>query len=74
MQILITERNDITPLLEMDWLKNFNLTITNIRLDERKQSEKRQVMEQFPDLFKKNTTTKDTEINLHIKPGHYPVK
>ena len=31
MQILITERNDITPLLGMDWMKKFNLTIGNIR-------------------------------------------
>ena len=30
MQILITERNDNTPLLEMDWTKKFKLTIGNI--------------------------------------------
>ena len=74
MQILITERNDITPLLGMDWIKKFNLTIKNIRTDENNQSEKKRVIENFPDLFKNNTTIKDTEINIQLKPGHYPVK
>ena len=74
MQILITERNDITPLLGMDWLKKFNLTIGNIRTEDTNQSEKRRVIEKFPVLFKNNTTIKDTEINIQLKPGHYPVK
>ena len=74
MQLLITERNDITPLLGMDWLKKFRLTMENIRLDENRQSEKRQIVEKFPDLFRNNTTIKDAEINIQLKPGHYPVK
>ena len=74
MQILITERNDITPLLGMDWMKKFNLTIRNIRTDENSQSKKKRVLEKFPDLFKNNTTIKDTEINIQLKPRHYPVK
>ena len=74
MQLLITERNDITPLLGMDWMEKFKLTIGNIRTEENNQSEKIRVIEQYPDLFKNNTTIKDTEINIQIKPGHYPVK
>ena len=74
MQLLITERNDITPLLGMDWLKKFKLTIGNIQLDENNQSEKRRIIEKFPHLFRNNTTIKDTEINIQLKPGHYPVK
>ena len=74
MQLLITERNDITPLLGMDWLKKFKLTIGNIQLDENDQSEKRRVIEKFLDLFQNNTTIKDTEINIQLKPGQYPVK
>ena len=54
----------------MDWLKKFNLTIRNIRSDENNQSDKKQVIELFPDLFKNNTTIKDTEINIQLKPGH----
>ena len=74
MQILITERNDITPLLGMDWMKKFNLTIGNIQTEDINQSKKRRVIEKFPDLLKNNTTIKDTEINIQLKPGHYPVK
>ena len=59
MRLLITERNDITPLLGMDWLKKFRLTIGNIRLDENGQSEKRQIVEKFLDLLRHNTTIKD---------------
>ena len=74
MQLLITERNDITPLLGMDWLKKFRETIGNIRLDDNSQSEKKQTAEKFPDLFRNNKTIKDAEINIQSKPGHYPVK
>ena len=74
MQLLITQRNDITPLLGMDWLKKFKLTIGNIQLDEKDQSEKRRIIEKILDLFRNNTTIKDTEINFQLKPGHYPGK
>ena len=68
LQLLITERNDITPPLGIDWLKKFKLTIRNIRTDRNSQSEKRRVISNFQDLFK-NTA----EINIQLKPGHYPV-
>ena len=56
-------------------MKKFKLTIGNIRTEENNhQSEKKRVIEKFPDLFKNNTTIKDTEINYQLKPGHYPVK
>ena len=74
MQLLITERNDKTPLLGMDLLKKFKLTIGNIQLDENDHSEKRRVIEKFPDLFRNNTTIKDTELKIQLKAGHYRVK
>ena len=74
MLILITERNDITPLLGMDWIKKFKLTVGIIRVKDSNQLEKKRIIEKFPDLFKNNTTIKDTEINIQLKPGHYPVK
>ena len=73
-EILITERNDITPLLRMDWMKKIKLTIGIIRVQDNNQSEKKRIFEKFPDLFKNNTTIKDTEINIQVKPGHYQVK
>ena len=39
IQILITERNDITPLLGIDWIKRFLLTNGNVRLQDSNQSE-----------------------------------
>ena len=74
MKILITEKTDITPLLGMDWMKKFKLTIGRIQLTETNQSEKEKVNNKFPDLFENNRTKKDTEINIQLKPGHYPVK
>ena len=56
------------------WMKKCDLTIRNIRTDENNQSEEKRVIEKFPDLFKINTTLKDTEISIQLKPGHYPVK
>ena len=74
MQILITERKDITPLLGMDWMKKFRMTIRSIQLAENNQSEKNKIIQRFPDLFINNTTMKDAEIKIQLKPGHYPVK
>ena len=74
MEILITERTDITPLLGMDWMKKFKLTIRGIQLAENNQSEREKIFNKFPDLFENNDTIKDTERNIQLKPGHYPVK
>ena len=74
MEILITERIDITPLLAMDWMKNFELTIGRIRLVETNQSEIEKVINKFPDSFENNRTIEDTEINIQMEPGHSPVK
>ena len=74
IKILIIKRTDITPLLGMDWMKKINVTIRNIRLNENNQSQKRRVIEKFPDLFKSNTTIKDTDMKIKLMPGHYLVK
>ena len=74
MEILITERTDMTPLLEMDWIKKFKLTISKIQLADNNQSEREKIFKNFPDLFENNETIKDNEINIQLKPGHYPVK
>ena len=74
MEVLITERADVTPLLGMDWMKRFKLTIGKIQLAETGQSEKERIIYKFSDLFENNRTIKDTEINIQLKPGHYPVK
>ena len=69
-EFLIPERNDITLLLGMDWMKKFKLTIGSIRIQDNNQSEKKRIVEKVPDIFKNNTTIKDTEINIQLIPGH----
>ena len=74
MEILITERTAITPLLGMNWMKNFKLTIRRIQLAKNSQSEREKIFNKFLDLFENNETIKNTEINIQLKPGHVPVK
>ena len=58
----------------MESMKRFKLTIGKIQLAETGQSEKERIINKFPDLFENNRTIKDTEINIQLKPGHYPEK
>ena len=74
MEILIPERTDITPLVGMDWMKTFKLIIERIQLSESNQSEREKIFGKFQGLFENNETIKDTEINIQLKPGHYPIK
>ena len=68
MEVLITGKTDITPLLGMDWMKKFRLTIGRIQLAENNESEREKVFNKFPDFFENNETMKDTEINIQLKP------
>ena len=74
MEILITEKTVITPLLGMDWMKNFKLAIRRLQLAENNQSERDKLFTKFPDLFENNETIKDTEIKIQLKPVHQPIK
>ena len=67
MEVLITERTDITTVLGMDWRKKFLLTIGKIQLAENNQPEREKVFKKFPDLFENNETIKDMEINIQLK-------
>ena len=69
MEILITERTDITPLLGMDWMKTFKLTIGRMQLAEINQSEEEKIINRFPVSFENNETIKDTELKTQLKPG-----
>ena len=74
MGILITERTYIPPLLGMDWMRKFRLTIGKLQLAENNQSEREKVFKNFPDSLENNETIKDTEINIQLKLGHYLVE
>ena len=55
-------------------MKTFKLTIGKIQLAENKQPEREKVFNRSLDLFENNETIKDTEINIQMKSGHYPIK
>ena len=74
MEKSITERTDITPLIGMDWMKRFKLTIGRVQLAKNNQSEEEKIINKFPDLIENNETIKDTEIKIQLKPGRFPVK
>ena len=74
MEIPITERTDITPLLGMDWMRTFKITIGKIQMTKNNQPENKRLFKKFPDLFENNETIKDIEIKIQLKPGHYPVE
>ena len=71
IEILIIERTDIRPLLCMDWMKAFKLTIGGIKLVKNSQSERQRIFGEFQDLFENNKTIKDR--NKHpTKTGTLP--
>ena len=74
MKILITERTDITPLLGMDWMRTFKLTIGRIQLAENNQTERVRLFGEIRDLFENNETIKYTEIKIKLEPGHFQIK
>ena len=41
---------------------------------ETNQSEREKIFGKFQDLFENNETIKDTEKNIQLKPGHFPIK
>ena len=73
LPMLITKRNDITPLRGVNWLKQLPITINKISLNnETNQSES--VYKQYYKLFNTNHTIKDAEIKIQMKPGCYPIQ
>ena len=73
LPILITKRNDITPLLGVNWLKQLPITINKIQLgDSTNQSET--IYAKFNKLFETNHTIKNIEVETQIKPGCYPIQ
>ena len=74
--MLITEQEDIKPLIGMDWLREFNWTTRSIEgtTTTSDQSEKEKINTNFEKFFKKNQTVNETEIKAQLRPGHPPTK
>ena len=51
MELLLPERTDIRPLLGMDWMGKFKLTIRKLQLVGNNQSANEKVFRKFLDLF-----------------------
>ena len=73
LPILITKRNDITPLLGVNWLKQVPITINKIELDE-SSNQSETIYAKFNKLFETNHTIKNVEVKIQIKPGCYPIQ
>ena len=73
LPILITQSNDITPLLGVNWLKQLPITINKVLLDE-KTSQSEDIYPKFNKLFETNHTIKNTEVKIQMKPGCYPIQ
>ena len=63
LTMLITKREDIKPLLDMDWLREINWTLRNIEstTTTTNQSEKDKLFKKREKFLKTKRTTKDTE-------------
>ena len=72
LPILITQRDDITPYLGVNWLKQLPITINRISLDEpTNQSEN--IYTKFNKLFETKHTIKN-KVKIQIKSGCYPIQ
>ena len=74
--ILITESEDIKPLLGIDCPQEINWTVRKIESTTMTtdQSKKDKIIAKFDKLFKTNRTSKDIKIKIQLKPGHIPTK
>ena len=73
LPILITQRNDITPILGVNWFKQLPIIINKLLLDE-KTSQSEDIHTKFNKLFETNHTIKNTEVKTEINPKCYPIQ
>ena len=73
---LITEREDIKPLLDMDWLRDFNWTLRNSETTTTitNHSEKDKKITDFEKIFKTNPMVRDSQIKKQLEAGQTPAK
>ena len=74
MEIFITERTDITPLLGKRLDEEIPTNNRKNTIGRNNQSKREKVFNKLSDQFENNETIKDMEINIQLKPGHYSIK
>ena len=67
LPIFITQSNDITPLLCMNWLNQLPITINKILLDE-PNNQTNDIHKKFHKLLETNHTIKNAEVKIQIGP------
>ena len=73
LPILITQRDDIKPLLGVNWLKQLPITIKKILLDEHN-CQSNEIHTKLHKLFETNNTIKNAEVKIQLKPGCYLIQ
>ena len=73
LPILITQRDDLTPLLGVNWLKQLPITTNKILLDEHT-NQSNEIHTKFHKLFETNHTIKNADVKIQIKPGCFPIQ
>ena len=73
LPILITKRNNTTPLLGVNWLKQLPITINKIQLDEQI-NQPETIYTKSNKLFETNHTIKNITGKIQVKPGCYPIQ
>ena len=63
------KKTDITPLLGMDWMEKFKLTVGRIQLGENSHSERQILFNRFPELFENNEPIKRHRGEHAVKTG-----
>ena len=72
LPMLITKRNDITPLLGVNWLKQLPITKKQNLIEQRNQPI-RKCIQKIPQTLQ-HQPHKDAEVKIQIKPGCYPIQ
>ena len=73
LPILITQSDDITPLIGVNWLKQIPITINKILSNEHT-NQSNNIHPKFHKLLETNHTIKNAEVKIQMKPRCYPIQ
>ena len=79
LELIISKRNDFTPLVGLNWFDALKIEIrTNNNKEQIKtvqpEDVRKYMHEKFKKLFEENTTIKDTKVKIQLKPDVKPVQ
>ena len=79
LELIISKRNDFTPLVGLNWFDALKIEIrTNNNKEQIKtvqpEDVRKYMHKKFKKLFEENTTIKDTKVKIQLKPDVKPVQ